>query len=123
MAAEAQMQEFLAGHTATTPRFTWQVQASDYDVSWTDLGPIETALLEAAWTRQLWSTSEISIVMTGLPGWRNHVFYLGSRLHQINTITGRARMMRRILVIEEGRAGGWAMQPEQQDPSSGSEGF
>jgi hypothetical protein len=101
---------------ARTPRVIWQAQASDFDVAWTDFGPLETAVLEEAWTRQLWSSTEVSVAMTELPGWRGYIFYLGNRLHQVNLTTGRARVMRRVLVIEEGWAGGWAFQPQQQGP-------
>jgi hypothetical protein len=58
----------------------------------------------------------MSITLLGLPGWQQHIFFLGNRLQQVNTRTGRARTMRRIIVIEEGRAGGWASRPAPEVP-------
>jgi hypothetical protein len=84
-------------------RFQWQCQAG-WGNSWTDYDQGENQLLEAAWRRQLWMEEEVVITM---PGWGQHVIYLGSRLQQINFVTGRSRALRRIQIIEQGLRGGW----------------
>ena len=86
------------------PKFGWQVQAG-WGSSRTDYGEEETQLLEAAWTRQMWSTAEIAITLHGLPGWEDHVFYLGDRLQQVNMVTGTSRTMRRLVVVQQGLPG------------------
>jgi hypothetical protein len=105
----------------TPAKYQWQCQAG-WGSSWTDYDQAENELLEAAWTRQLWTAEELVITM---PGWTQHVVYLGTRLQQINFETGRARTIRRIQVIEEGRPGGWIsrIRTESDEESASSEAF
>ena len=107
---------FAATSSDMTPaKHQWQCQAG-WGSSWTDYEQAENKLLEAAWTRQMWTTEELVVTM---PGWPQHVVYLGTRLQQVNFETGRARTIRRIQVIEEGIPGGWmSRMPDEESTTS-----
>ena len=110
------------------PKYGWQVQAG-WGSSWTDYGEEETQRLEAGWTTQVWSTAEIAITLHGMPGWEDYVFYLGDRLQQVNTVTGTARTMTRLVVLQQGltrsTAAGQQSEPrqEEEEDSQRSEAF
>ena len=113
---------------ASFPKYCWQVQAGRGQ-SWTDYGEVETQRLEAAWTTQVWSTTEVSVILHGIAGWENYVFYLGDRLQQVNTVTSKARNMRRLVVLQQSLARSTAPLPqpeplpEEEEDSQRSEVF
>ena len=94
----------------------WQCQAS-HDHSWTDYPTPESDLLEVARLRQTTVAQELAV---NIPGWPQHVVYLGVRLQQVNFVTGHARTIRRVLVLVQGRPGGWAsrLPLDGEEPSS-----
>ena len=96
----APIYEDLPGQSASFPKYGWQVETGR-GPSWTDFGAWETQRLEAAWTTQLWSTTEISMVFEGVAGWQDYIFHLGKRLQQVNIRTGKIRNMRRMVVLQE----------------------
>ena len=120
--------EGITGQSASFPKYGWPVETGR-GPSWTDYGVWETQRLEAAWTTQLWSTTEISVVFQGVAGWQGYIFHLGERLQQVNIRTGKIRNMRRMVVLQESlvRTSPQFTRPEppvgEEQDSPRSEGF
>ena len=108
-----------AASTGSAPAtFQWQCQVGAANC-WTDYEEPENTLLEASWTRQLWTAEALEITM---PGWAQHTFHLGTTLQQHNFVTGKIRAMRRIQILEQGQPAASVL-PRETDEWSSSQEF